>query len=309
MRFMLMIYDNPDTRDLFTQPGGPGPDGGGRRRDGSADRVGRARRGRGARRPVEHADGPRPGGRPGGDRRAAGGGEGALRRLPAWSSARRSSAPWRSPPRGRARGSARWRSGRSWTPAGWRCDRASRTAARARPAGARRARAAVRLVRHLRGRRPGGAARRRRGSGPSRACPSTRRPGSWPWRRAGSSTRSRSDVARRRREEGAAAVALADERSQAPGAERPREHDDTLTLLLLCCHPALSPASQIALTLRAVGGLTTAEIAQRVPRPRGDDGPAHQPRQGGDPAAARLRAAAGGELRRADARRRSTSCT
>jgi predicted RNA polymerase sigma factor len=37
--------------------------------------------------------------------------------------------------------------------------------------------------------------------------------------------------------------------------------DDTLTLLFLCCHPALSPASQIALTLRAVGGLTTAEIA------------------------------------------------
>jgi RNA polymerase sigma factor (sigma-70 family) len=39
------------------------------------------------------------------------------------------------------------------------------------------------------------------------------------------------------------------------------EHDDTLTLLFLCCHPALTPASQIALTLRAVGGLTTAEIA------------------------------------------------
>jgi predicted RNA polymerase sigma factor len=37
--------------------------------------------------------------------------------------------------------------------------------------------------------------------------------------------------------------------------------DDTLTLLLLCCHPALSPVSQAALTLRAVGGLTTAEIA------------------------------------------------
>jgi RNA polymerase sigma factor (sigma-70 family) len=71
----------------------------------------------------------------------------------------------------------------------------------------------------------------------------------------------RSDVARRRREEGAAAVAVADERSQAPAVERPREHDDTLTLLLLCCHPALSPSSQIALTLRAIGGLTTAEIA------------------------------------------------
>ena len=38
--------------------------------------------------------------------------------------------------------------------------------------------------------------------------------------------------------------------------------DDTLILLLLCCHPSLSAASQIALTLRAVGGLTTAEIAR-----------------------------------------------
>jgi predicted RNA polymerase sigma factor len=36
------------------------------------------------------------------------------------------------------------------------------------------------------------------------------------------------------------------------------EVDDTLTLLLLCCHPALDPASQIALTLRAVGTLSTA---------------------------------------------------
>src|SRR5205823_8751294 len=37
--------------------------------------------------------------------------------------------------------------------------------------------------------------------------------------------------------------------------------DDTLILLFMCCHPALTPASAIALTLRAVGGLTTAEIA------------------------------------------------
>lgn len=43
--------------------------------------------------------------------------------------------------------------------------------------------------------------------------------------------------------------------------EQPRDTDDTLTLLFLCCHPALSPSSQLALTLRAVGGLTTAEIA------------------------------------------------
>src|SRR4029434_1640353 len=49
----------------------------------------------------------------------------------------------------------------------------------------------------------------------------------------------------------------------APAADRPAsDADDTLVLLFLCCHPALSPASQIAPTLRAVGGLTTAEIAR-----------------------------------------------
>src|SRR5207245_5564638 len=42
---------------------------------------------------------------------------------------------------------------------------------------------------------------------------------------------------------------------------RPADQDDTLMLLFLCCHPALSPPSQLALTLRAVGGLTTTEIA------------------------------------------------
>jgi RNA polymerase sigma factor (sigma-70 family) len=44
-----------------------------------------------------------------------------------------------------------------------------------------------------------------------------------------------------------------------PGADA--AHDDTLILLFMCCHPALTPASAIALTLRAVGGLTTLEIA------------------------------------------------
>ena len=43
--------------------------------------------------------------------------------------------------------------------------------------------------------------------------------------------------------------------------ERAVEQDDTLVLLFMCCHPALTPPSAIALTLRAVGGLTTAEIA------------------------------------------------
>src|SRR4030081_2596157 len=43
--------------------------------------------------------------------------------------------------------------------------------------------------------------------------------------------------------------------------------DDTLVLLSLCCHPTLTAASQTALTLRAVGGLTTAEIARAFPVP------------------------------------------
>ena len=64
----------------------------------------------------------------------------------------------------------------------------------------------------------------------------------------------RSESARRRREENAAALDL-------PVKGTPSAHDDTLTLLFLCCHPSLSVPSQLALTLRAVGGLTTAEIA------------------------------------------------
>ena len=63
----------------------------------------------------------------------------------------------------------------------------------------------------------------------------------------------RQDAARRRREK---AAALAPPPEPGPAA------DDTLTLLLLCCHPSLTQASQVALTLRAVGGLTTAEIAR-----------------------------------------------
>ncbi|HWG63148.1 MAG TPA: DUF6596 domain-containing protein [Streptosporangiaceae bacterium] len=64
----------------------------------------------------------------------------------------------------------------------------------------------------------------------------------------------RSEQARRRRE----VTAVLRDR---PGAEIP-DRDDTLVLLYMCCHPALTAASAIALTLRAVGGLTTAEIAR-----------------------------------------------
>jgi RNA polymerase sigma factor (sigma-70 family) len=72
----------------------------------------------------------------------------------------------------------------------------------------------------------------------------------------------RSDQSRRRREDAVLAATpqsalLAPPADAEPGADR----DDTLTLLFLCCHPALSAPSQIALTLRAVGGLTTAQIA------------------------------------------------
>ena len=72
----------------------------------------------------------------------------------------------------------------------------------------------------------------------------------------------RSEQSRRRRE---GAVALATPQSELLGrpadADTPLDRDDSLALLFLCCHPALSPPSQIALTLRAIGGLTTAQIA------------------------------------------------
>ncbi|WP_426365554.1 RNA polymerase sigma factor [Streptomyces sp. E-08] len=72
----------------------------------------------------------------------------------------------------------------------------------------------------------------------------------------------RSEAARRRREDAVAlatpdAALLAPAADDAPGTDA----DDSLSLLFLCCHPDLSPPSRIALTLRAVGGLTTAQIA------------------------------------------------
>ncbi|WP_033344390.1 RNA polymerase sigma factor [Catenuloplanes japonicus] len=68
----------------------------------------------------------------------------------------------------------------------------------------------------------------------------------------------RSERARRDRE---AADDHEDTSVPGPGEDRPGDRDDTLELLFLCCHPALTPVSQVALTLRAVGGLTTAEVA------------------------------------------------
>ena len=72
----------------------------------------------------------------------------------------------------------------------------------------------------------------------------------------------RAEIARRRRESDTAEAAT----TQWPAIDDVPElghadHDDTLVLLYMCCHPALTPSSAVALTLRAVGGLTTAEIA------------------------------------------------
>jgi RNA polymerase sigma factor (sigma-70 family) len=82
----------------------------------------------------------------------------------------------------------------------------------------------------------------------------------------------RSEAARRRREETAGALAgMPIVAGVAP--EQVPETDDTLTLLFMCCHPSLTPASQVALTLRALGGLTTAQIAAAFLVPEANMGP------------------------------------
>jgi RNA polymerase sigma factor (sigma-70 family) len=68
--------------------------------------------------------------------------------------------------------------------------------------------------------------------------------------------------ARQRREDVVARWTLPDHWVVPAADSSPAESDDSLVLLFMCCHPSLSPASQIALTLRAVGGLTTQEVAR-----------------------------------------------
>jgi RNA polymerase sigma factor (sigma-70 family) len=74
----------------------------------------------------------------------------------------------------------------------------------------------------------------------------------------------RSEQARRRREVAAAEWSVTEHGAAQAGERPPGEADDTLILLFMCCHPSLSTASQIALTLRAVGGLSAAEIARAL---------------------------------------------
>lgn len=73
----------------------------------------------------------------------------------------------------------------------------------------------------------------------------------------------RSEIARQRREDEVATELWADWAFVSPpDVDVPAEPDDAVVLLFMCCHPSLTPPSAIALTLRAVGGLTTAEIAR-----------------------------------------------
>ena len=72
----------------------------------------------------------------------------------------------------------------------------------------------------------------------------------------------RSEIARRRREDTEGTRIPRDHFLSPAADDTPADSDDTLTLLFMCCHPALTPGAQIPLTLRAIGGLTTAEIAQ-----------------------------------------------
>ena len=105
----------------------------------------------------------------------------------------------------------------------------------------------------------------------------------------------RSESARRDRERAVFDLEPAD---SGRGDDAPAgDVDDTLALLVLCCHPALSPSSQLALTLRAVGGLTTAEIARAFLVPEATMAQRISRAKAGIQAAgARFEAPAGGEL-------------
>ena len=80
----------------------------------------------------------------------------------------------------------------------------------------------------------------------------------------------RADTARRLREHLVVSLIPADEQiALAADAAGVNERDETLDLYFMCCHAALSEASQIALTLRVMGGLTTGEIARAFAVPEG----------------------------------------
>ena len=125
--------------------------------------------------------------------------------------------------------------------------------------------------------------RRRSSSGRATACRPIRAPG---WSRPAASRRS---TRMRRRARFDASLGGAGRRGSRPRRATPTPgddedvEDDRLRLIFTCCHPALAPDAQVALTLREVCGLTTEEIARAFLTRAADAGPAHRARQGEDP--------------------------
>ena len=133
-----------------------------------------------------------------------------------------------------------------------------------RAAGPRPAGPPARPVRPVRGRGPGGAARRRDTVARAGRTGQSRAPGCSPWPPAGSPTSgaARAPAGTARWRWRCASRRTPRWRRRPTRSRRPGDADDTLTLLFLCCHPALPGSAQVALTLRAVGGLSTAQIAR-----------------------------------------------
>ena len=121
-------------------------------------------------------------------------------------------------------------------------------------------------------------AHRRRSAGRSTASRRARPAGSSPPPATGPSTGCAGRAPARDRHAQAALL-----RGEPEPEEEGPVHDDRLRLIFTCCHPALAVPAQVALTLRLLGGLTTAEIARGVPGARADDGAAAGAGEGQDP--------------------------
>ena len=136
----------------------------------------------------------------------------------------------------------------------------------------------LRRHRHRRGGGPGGVRRGRRSAGRATGLPPN--PGGWivTTARNRAIDRLRRESSRYDRYVQAALLEPRDEEIEVDPMS-----DDRLRLIFTCCHPALAPGAQVALTLRLLGGLQTPEIARAFLVARADDGPAPRAREAQDP--------------------------